>query len=198
MRTLSNARSIERWPSDEPPNPMPRTSPRLTALIGREIVVPGSIGNLGPGFDTVSLAVSLYLRVRVRNVHADGRGRLVCHFSGAAPLGSNRLVRAYLGADRNVVRHSIEVDVQSDIPQRAGLGSSAAATIAGLKLREAVLRPRRAEDLLAEACEIEGHPDNAAAAYYGGLTTTVATPDRGVLVDRWRWPSQWRLIVATP
>src|SRR5689334_21671628 len=120
------------------------------ALIGRELVVPGTIGNMGPGFDTVSLAVSLYLRVRITAAHDDRRSRLVCRFLGERPIGSNRIARAFRGS-RGADGPSLEVEVGSDIPQLAGLGSSAAATIAGLQLRELVHGRRAAADLLGEA-----------------------------------------------
>ena len=48
----------------------------------RDIVVPGSIANLGPGFDTLGLAVTLYLRLRITNIAHDGRGRLRCRLCG--------------------------------------------------------------------------------------------------------------------
>ena len=63
---------------------MQRVGARVRA--GREIMVPASIANLGPGFDTLGIAVALYLRVRVAEVVADGCGRLSCHFVDG-PLG---------------------------------------------------------------------------------------------------------------
>ena len=76
-------------------------------------------------------------------------------------------------------RPSVTVDVRSDIPQRAGLGSSAAATIAGLWLRELSDGRRSPQDLVRVACELEGHPDNAAAAVFGGLTSSCGTDSGG-------------------
>jgi homoserine kinase len=100
--------------------------------VTREIRVPGSVGNVGPGFDTLGLAVALYLRVRVREIVNDGRGRLVSRFIDGAPQGQNRIEQAFHAlAPRRVRRASIAVDVRNGIPQQAGLGSSAAATIAG-------------------------------------------------------------------
>ena len=64
-------------------------------LTGTEIAVPASIGNLGPGFDTLGLAVSLYLRVRVARVVPDGRGRLVCRFADGVPASPNLIARAF-------------------------------------------------------------------------------------------------------
>jgi len=167
--------------------------------VTREIRVPGSIGNLGPGFDTIGLAVSLYLTVRVRVVTKDRRGRLVCRFLNGAPHGSNGIERAFHAMPAiKKGGSSIEVDVSSDIPQRAGLGSSAAATIAGLRLRMLSDGPRPPADVMQLACELEGHPDNAAAALFGGLTSSCVRGDGRVAVARWDWPRAWRVIVATP
>lgn len=167
-------------------------------LTGTEIAVPASIGNLGPGFDTLGLAVSLYLRVRVTSVIADGKARLVCRFVDGIPASPNLIARAFQASPRRRTRHSIEVEVRSDIPQRAGLGSSAAATIAGLRLRDALDGSRPLEVLAAEACRLEGHPDNAAAAVFGGLTSSCVLPDGAVRVTRWTWPPSWRVLVVTP
>jgi homoserine kinase len=167
--------------------------------VTREIRIPASIGNVGPGFDTLGLAVALYLTIRVRQIAADGRGRLVCNFLSGAPRGENRIERAFHArALKRGRRPSLVVDVRSDIPQRAGLGSSAAATIAGLRLRELIDGRRSAEDLVGAACEIEGHPDNAAAALFGGLTSSCVSDSGDVSVARWNWPRAWRVVVATP
>ena len=164
-----------------------------------EIRVPGSIGNVGPGFDTLGLAVALYLTIRVREVTDDGRGRLVCHFVDGVPRGQNRIEHAFHALrPKRARRASIAVDVRSDIPQRAGLGSSAAATIAGLRVRELIDGRRSVHELMRVACELEGHPDNAAAALFGGLTSSCVTDAGDVRVARWNWPRAWRVVVATP
>jgi homoserine kinase len=167
--------------------------------VTREIRVPGSIGNVGPGFDTLGLAVSVYLTVRVRRVVDDGRGRLVCRFLDGAPRGENRIERAFQALrSKRARRRSLDVDVRSDIPQRAGLGSSAAATIAGLRLRTLSDGVRPPAEIMRAAYEVEGHPDNAAAALYGGLTSSCVTDGGDVEVVRWNWPRRWRVVVATP
>jgi homoserine kinase len=167
--------------------------------VTREIRVPGSVGNVGPGFDTLGLAVALYLRVRVREIVNDGRGRLVSRFIDGAPQGQNRIEQAFHAlAPRRVRRASIAVDVRNGIPQQAGLGSSAAATIAGLRLRELSDGRRSDDELMRAASEIEGHPDNAAASLFGGLTSSCITDTGDVKVVRWNWPRAWRVVVATP
>lgn len=167
--------------------------------VRRDFRIPASIGNVGPGFDTLGLAVALYLTIRVRDIADDDRGRLVCRFITGAPGGQNRIEHAFHAlAPRRAKRPSIVADVRSDIPQRAGLGSSAAATIAGLRLRELSDGRRSPQDLVRVACELEGHPDNAAAALFGGLTSSCVTDSGDVKVARWNWPRAWRVVVATP
>ena len=165
----------------------------------RVIVVPGSIGNLGPGFDTLGLAVSLYLRVTVRRRIDDGKGRLVVHYARPRPPGDDGIMRAF-GVEpfRRARPASLEVDVESDLPERAGLGSSAAAAIAGLTLRQLCDGPMSTDDMLAAVCRMEQHPDNAAASIFGGLTSSAVDETGHVTVSRWRWPASWKLVIATP
>lgn len=164
----------------------------------RDIVVPGSIANLGPGFDTLGVAVSLYLRVRVTNVARDGRGRLACHFLNGPLGGPNRIADGYRALGPLAHAPSLDVQVQSDIPLRAGLGSSAAATVAGLRLREWVDGRRSGDEILAAASKIEGHPDNVAPSLFGGVTSCCAGVDGRIRVTSWPWPRRWRIVVATP
>ena len=165
----------------------------------RVIRVPASIGNVGPGFDTLGLAVGLYLRVTIRRRIDDGQGRLLTRFEHARPVPQNGIVRAFEHWPMRGRRPaSLEVDVTSDIPERAGLGSSAAAAVAGLLLRELCDGPRPVEDLVAAAAALEGHPDNAGAVIYGGLTSSRVDAAGRVMVARWRWPPAWTLVIATP
>lgn len=177
---------------------MQRVGARVRA--GREIIVPASIANLGPGFDTLGIAVALYLRVRVVDVLADGRGRLTCRFPDGPLRGPNRLETAFHAwpSKRGRRSPSLVVEVNSEIPLRSGLGSSAAATIAGLRLRQFVDGRRSADEILSAASAIEGHPDNAAPALLGGVTSCCVREDGSIGVMRWPWPKRWRIVVATP
>jgi homoserine kinase len=165
-----------------------------------DILIPGSVANLGGGFDTLGVAVQLFLRVRIAEVLNDGIGRLTVRSSEPPVSGDNAVERAYR---RMVERQggqapSVVVDVVSDIPMAAGLGSSAAATAAGLRVFERVVGPVADGVLLQVATEIEGHGDNAAPALFGGLHSVV--DDDGGLPRAlgWTWPEALRLIVATP
>lgn len=169
-------------------------------VAGREIRVPGSISNLGPGFDALSLAVQLYLRVRIDEVRTHSPGTLSCDFAGGAVPGENRIESAFCRAQETfgIAPRALRVAVESDIPYRAGLGSSGAATVAGLRLYEAVTAPRHPDEWLPLACELEGHPDNAAAALLGGMTSSCQHDDGRVTARSWPWPAAIRLVVATP
>jgi len=169
-------------------------------IAGREIRVPGSISNFGPGFDALSLAVQLYLRVRVVDVETRSPGTLSCDFRGEPVPGENRIESAFCRAQEifGLAPRALRITVETDIPYRAGLGSSGAATIAGLRLYEAVTAPRPPDEWLPLACELEGHPDNAAAALLGGMTSSCQHDDGRVTARSWPWPAGIRLVVATP
>ena len=165
-----------------------------------EIVVPGSISNLGPGFDALSVAVQVYLRIRVLEIRPDQPDTLTCDFNGNGPTGENRIESAFrLARERmGTPTPGIRVRVSSEIPQTAGLGSSAAAAVAGLRLYEALTVTRPLEDWLVLATELEGHPDNAAAALLGGITVSCERLDGKVAARSSRWPEAVKLVVATP
>jgi homoserine kinase len=183
--------------------PDPQNQSAATLAVGHEVVVPGSTSNFGAGFDAVGLALSLSLRVRIERITHDGRGALSCRFEGTPLEGENAIARAFrYGLDE--VRPSghgapsLEVSVRSEIPMRAGLGSSAAALVAGLRLAEMAAGAQDAERLLRGACELEGHPDNASAAVLGGFVVSARLEDGRVVARTCTWPPHWLLVVATP
>lgn len=163
-------------------------------------MVPGSVANLGGGFDTLGVAVQLYLRARIVSVRDDGGGRLTVARSTPAVRGQNAVERAYEAIVRRtgVRAPSVEVEVSSDIPMAAGLGSSAAATVAGLRLFEHVTSPVDDGVLLGVAAGLEGHADNAAPALFGGLNSVMQVEGGDPVAMRWTWPEDVQLVVATP
>jgi homoserine kinase len=173
---------------------------RAGAVSREDVTVPGSVANLGGGFDTLGVAVELYLRARVVEVREDGAARLQVSRSAPAIPGDNAVERAFGLAARRTGRPapSVTVEVESDIPMAAGLGSSAAATVAGLRIFERVTAPLDEATLLAVAVEAEGHADNAAPALFGGLVSVVDLEGGGARALRWRWPPDLRIVVGTP
>ncbi len=175
------------------------SSEPLLQLRELQIRVPGSIANLGPGFDTLAVAVELYLTLSVHRM--EGSGEVRFDFGGAAPDGVNCIARAFhfLAQDRAAGLPSIAVEVRSEIPMKAGLGSSAAATVAGLRLFEAVSGRRLSQgELLTAASALEGHPDNVAAALLGGLAISCEREDGTVSAVSTVWPQAVRFLVLTP
>jgi homoserine kinase len=138
------------------------------------IRVPASAANLGPGFDAFGLALGLYDDVIVRigesGVHVDVAGE------GAddVPRDKRNLVVKAMRAAFDLLGgqpRGLDVVCANRIPHGRGLGSSAAAIVAGvLAARELVLGGLPDDTVLALCTEIEGHPDNVAACLLGGLT----------------------------
>jgi homoserine kinase len=169
----------------------------MDVAAGLDIRVAGSTSNLGPGFDALGLALQVYLRVRVAGLDGS-RGRTTWTFLGQAPDGDNLIevaMRSALGGQLDWP--SMRLEVETDIPMKAGLGSSAAAIVAGLQLAAALGAPADTQSLLDAATGLEGHPDNVSASILGGLTVSCQAAGH-VVSRRVDWPPHWRLVVATP
>lgn len=162
--------------------------------------VPASSANLGPGFDVLALALDVQLEVEARespktSIAWDGEG------ADEVPLTrKNLLIRStqepFAGWTRPL--DGVDLRVRNRIPIGRGLGSSAAAIVAGITLG-AKLRGLRisAQRILELAFPLEGHGDNLAAALYGGFCIAV-TENGGVRVHRLDWPPRWRAILFVP
>jgi homoserine kinase len=166
---------------------------------GAQLSVPASAANLGPGFDTLAVALALYLRVRVSEIHDGSVNGLTFEFAGARPP-DNYIERAFrwLASEEQLEFPSLSLDVHSDIPMQAGLGSSAAATVAGLLLYDRLAGPREDRDLLSVAARLEGHADNVSAALKGGLTMSCVREDGQVIARTTGWPGTVQFVAATP
>ena len=146
--------------------------------------VPGSSSNLGPGFDTLSLALEIYLRVEV--APDEGSGGLRVNPSGVdsgrIPVGEDNLivrVIASIARQRGQSIGSATLTVRNEIPLARGLGSSSAAIIAGITSYELLAEEQLSVDeIFGYAHEFEPHPDNLAAGLFGGLVVS-ATGEHG-------------------
>jgi len=162
--------------------------------------VPASSANLGPGFDVLALALDLHLTVEA---HESAKTTIDWAGYGAGEVPLNRrnlLVRGaqepFDGWTRPL--SGLELHVQNEIPIGRGLGSSAAAIVAGI-IVGARLRGLRmpAQRILELAFPLEGHGDNLAAALYGGFCIAAAG-NGGVRVHRLDWPPRWRAVLFIP
>lgn len=148
--------------------------------------VPATAANLGPGFDSLGLALGLFNTVEVVGLtpspSPSGRGELGHEVEGESadvlPRDEQNLVRRAMAAvaERAGVRlPPVDVRQVNAIPLARGLGSSSAAIVGGcVAANELLGRPLSQDDLLAVAVAIEGHPDNVAPALLGGLTVCYA------------------------
>ncbi|MBW3613125.1 MAG: homoserine kinase [Chloroflexi bacterium] len=167
--------------------------------------VPASSANLGSGFDCFAVALSLKLRAELW--HGDETGIVLnARGEGAPPDGTvaddNLLIRAFregLRASAATGAGSWRLEVSSMIPAARGLGSSAAAIVAGVVLGAAVgRRAVDADELLGLAARLEGHPDNVSAALYGGFTLALAGDEDLVQLRRFRVPEAWIPVAFIP
>lgn len=163
--------------------------------------VPATSANLGCLFDCAALAYSLFLDVHV-TPHAAGTTRI--RYEGVSPEripldDSNliaRTIRATLEGWGKV--RGFDLEIENQIPVAAGLGSSAAAIVAALAASHVLAdRVLLDEELIGLAAKLEGHPDNAAAAWLGGFTISAQQAER-VIALSCPMPERVKLVLVIP
>jgi homoserine kinase len=127
----------------------------------RVVRVPASSANLGPGYDAMAAALGFHLELEVEET---GSFAVECDVPGVALDRTNLCVRAFEALHP---ADEFEFRIKSEIPPAAGLGSSAAAIVAGLAAADHIFELDA--PLFDLAAELEGHPDNVGAAVYGGF-----------------------------
>ena len=161
------------------------------------IRVPATTANLGPGFDCIGLALDLWNEVQFE---ADDQITYRVTGEGASQLDNqpnNLLVEAFLRVYELCGQDSKGATIRShnQIPPSSGMGSSAAALVAGIfGANELLGRPLNQADMLKLATELEGHPDNVAPALLGGLVVSVMNEGE-ILSRRYETPSLAAVIV---
>ena len=152
------------------------------------VVVPASSANVGCAFDCAAIALNLYLRASAtpsKSVQVSYRGANADQIPRDA---SNLILKAMqsAAAAMHASLPSVQLDVQNDIPLGVGLGSSAAAIVAGILLGGKLCGTELSSaDTLRLAAEIEGHPDNVAAAVHGGfVVAAMPEPAESILAAK--------------
>ncbi|MBB3131838.1 homoserine kinase [Paenibacillus rhizosphaerae] len=143
---------------------------------GVRVKIPASTANLGPGFDTLGMALSLYAWIEMKEAE-----QTVFHLYGDEMQGiprdkSNLLYQVAQQVFERAGVHvpELEISMYSDIPLTRGLGSSATAIVGALAAANALIgSPLSKADLFDMATGIEDHPDNVGASLYGGIITAI-------------------------
>ncbi len=136
----------------------------------RVVRVPASSANLGPGYDVLAAALDIQLELEVEET---GAFSVSCDVPGVPLDRSNLCVRAF---ERLHPADDVSFTIRSSIPPTAGLGSSAAAIVAGLSAADHMYELDA--PLFELAGQLEGHPDNVAAALLGGFVICAGDPVR--------------------
>jgi len=158
----------------------------------RLVRVPASSANLGPGYDAMAAAMALHLELEVEE---SGEFSFDDGGLGVSTGRDNLIVRAFESLHP---ADGIAFRLRSEIPLTRGLGSSSAAIVAGLSAADHLYELALSkEEILARATEIEGHPDNVAAAIYGGFVVCGSGPE-GPTATRFDPPEGLEGIVVIP
>lgn len=144
------------------------------------ISIPASTANLGPGFDSIGIALDKYLEVDVEEAKEWKINNLTENLPYLSNPEEHLVIQA---AQKTAQMHRLllpacHLNLKSEIPLARGMGSSASAIVAGIELANQVLNLQlTSHDKLKIATAMEGHPDNAAASIFGGFTISSCTED---------------------
>ncbi len=166
--------------------------------------LPATSANLGPGFDSLGLAMALYLTIDAEvsasgafHIDATGRNADLC-----SDLDNNLILTTYVDVLANAGRFSprLHLTLHNEIPLGMGCGSSAAALLAGVFLANHFGQLNwTPQQILEEACRREGHPDNVAACFLGGMTVSAMSSDSSsVKTATYKENINWNLLLALP
>jgi homoserine kinase len=164
-----------------------------------QLRLPATSANLGPGFDALALALDLYLEIEAVpapqfGIDASGRNQDIC-----GGLTRNLLIETYklVLSEEQRPLVPLALRVQNGIPVGMGCGSSAAVRLAGVALASAFGGlDWDAARIVERAMRLEGHPDNVAACWYGGLT--IAASAKQLAVVSLPPPRNWRAVLVLP
>ena len=163
--------------------------------------VPASSANLGPGFDSLGLALGVYLTCRFRRADTlsiSAQGRDSAQIS-TAPDNLIWQTAVSVAKSLDLRMPPIELEIRNDIPLGKGMGSSAAALTAGVVMADRLLelnwKPPR---ILDEAARLEGHPDNVAPCVLGSIVASAIDSGGVTRAVRLDLPQRFGLAVVVP
>lgn len=165
-----------------------------------QILVPGSVSNLGCGFDSLGLAVSLYFKT---SVHSAPAFRFEMHCNGK-PLDIPEEENLYLKVLRSCYPVSPDdwhftVNIETEVPPRRGLGSSACAVISAMMTAARLQNLKLEHDqLLHTAMQWEPHPDNMCASLLGGFTVAMQSDQGEIYHQKLSFPDHLKVLLLIP
>ena len=176
------------------------------------VKVPATTANIGPGFDTLGMALPLYNTVTIEETVLPGTGVEINVLSDGfsidefalehIPQDENSIVYKAVELLYNSIGQSpseLKITIKSGIPVSRGLGSSASVIVGALIAANELLgHPADDLALLSIASELEGHPDNITPAFVGGLVISSQEDDGSVVYRKLDWPSEWAITVCVP
>lgn len=168
--------------------------------------VPATSANLGPGFDTLGLALDLFLEVTAESAASDefiyiGTAGNAGSPGTEPPARSNLVHTGFKAVYESVgsPAPAVRMTVRNPIPLARGLGSSSAALVAGAALADAWLgAPLGRDGVFRLTAALEGHPDNVGPAVYGGFTVAAADEEGHFTAATLAVPGSWSLLFGVP
>ena len=176
------------------------------------VKVPATSANIGPGFDCLGMALTIYNVVTIDETVLPGTGVEINILSDEENV--DNLIIDHIPKDENSVVYKavellynsigqtpseLKINIQTSIPVTRGLGSSAAVIVGALVAANKLLgEPADESALLSIATEIEGHPDNVTPATVGGLVMSSLENDGSIIYRKLDWPDDWAITVCIP
>lgn len=165
------------------------------------VKVPASTANLGPGFDTIGLALQLYTTIKVKRSDHTQFYLLGDHQQGLPTDKRNLIYQVIDHLFKKAGLHTpeLEIEVDTDIPLARGLGSSGTAIVGGLVAGNYLAgQPFSKQDLFQIASEMEGHPDNVGASLFGGMIVAAKNELGEYAHIQLSPPESLKVVVAIP
>ncbi len=176
------------------------------------VKVPATTANIGPGFDSLGMALPLYNTITIEETVLPGTGIEINVLNNTAsaddfimehiPMDENSIIYKAVELLYNSIGQNpseLKITVHSEIPIARGLGSSASVIVGGLLAANELLgRPADEVALLSIATEVEGHPDNVTPAIVGGLVLSSQEDDGRIIYTKLDWPDEWDITVCVP
>lgn len=173
------------------------------------VKVPASTANIGPGFDSLGLALPIYNYITVEETIMPGTGIEINIIDEtneqdiiSIPTDENNIIYKAIELLYNSIGQTpseLKITIKTNIPIARGLGSSAAIIVGGLMAANELLgKPADEAALLSIATEIEDHPDNITPALVGGFVVSSLESDGSVVYSKIAWPKDWNITVCIP